>query len=638
MKESHRIWEAVACFVFLSVFTSACVNHITEEAGEATVSEKNIPFTFTAGIHKATNTRVADNQFETEDVVGLFALAGSTTMKEERYADNLRFVRSSTNEFVADESFYYPDDGVTLQLISYYPYRAEGVAIGESTMPVAVAASQNLPADYSHSDFLIAVKENVIASKTAVPLMYNHKFFRLKITLIPGEGEDVESLLTSNPTLAVNGFYSKAIYDFQKETFSGYSDDEEEITPAGEWEIMDEQLVGKELILIPQEATEGVQYIVLEVGDKPYLVYLPSSLELKSGKQRELEVTFVASEDILMSKVSGEIGDWEGTEKDQTESQTLHKYVDVSKLTFDKSNVYKVLHGKKQVAEICKEYLLTPDFSSEAIVAYPMKADATVDLTQGKVVQLLGQPAGTSVHGGTVSWNQENHSLSYVAGTQSIRNNVYVMKDGSLSLSFTAKDEVLPVLVLSDVVRDVRGGSSPNYPLVKIGTQYWMRSNLKVTLYADGNEIPELKVVTTGAIGYLTSEKGNCYYTAATALSDKLLPAHWSMPNWEDWNILKAYLKDDASLLKAGTWLPSKVGEAVQPATNLSGFNGVPVGMYVGLFQADYEGIHLGYWTLDNSNAAIADKVFYMKSNTNLIEESNAGTDTKAFSIRCIRK
>lgn len=61
MKESHRIWEAVACFVFLSVFTSACVNHITEEAGEATVSEENIPFTFTAGIHKATNTRVADN-------------------------------------------------------------------------------------------------------------------------------------------------------------------------------------------------------------------------------------------------------------------------------------------------------------------------------------------------------------------------------------------------------------------------------------------------------------------------------------------------------------------------------------------------------------------------------------------------
>lgn len=638
MKESHRLWEAVACFVFLSVFTSACVNHITEETEGTTVGEEYIPFTFVAGIHEATNTRVANNQFEAEDVVGLFALAGSTTMNEERYADNLRFVRSSTNEFLSDESVYYPDDGVTLKLISYYPYRAEGVAMGESTMPVAVAASQNLPADYSHSDFLIAVKENVIASKTAVPLMYNHKFFRLKITLIPGEGEDVENLLMSNPTLAVNGFYSKAIYDFQKETFSGYSDDEKEITPAGEWEIIDERLVGKELILIPQEATEGVQYIVLEVGGKPYLVYLPSTLELKSGKQRELEITFVTSEDVLMSKVNGEIGDWEGTDKDQTESQTLHKYVDVSKLTFDKSNVYKVLHGKKQVAEICKEYLVTPGFSSEAIVAYPMKADATVDLTQGKVVQLMGQPSGSSIHGGTVSWNEENHSLNYVAGTLSIRNNVYMMKDGRISLSITSNDEVLPVLVLSDVVRDVRGGGSPNYPLVKIGTQYWMRSNLNVTLYADGNEIPKLDVVTSDATGYLKSDNGNCYYTATTALSDNLLPAHWSIPNWEDWNILKAYLKDDASLLKAGTWLPLTVDEAVQPATNLSGFNGISVGMYVGKFQANYEGKHLGYWTLDNQNTAIAEKVFYMKSSTNLIEESNAGIDTKAFAIRCIRK
>ena len=51
-----------------------------------------------------------------------------------------------------------------------------------------------------------------------------------------------------------------------------------------------------------------------------------------------------------------------GTEIDHTESVTLHKYIDVSKLTFEKSNVYKVLHSGKQVAEICKEYLVTSEF------------------------------------------------------------------------------------------------------------------------------------------------------------------------------------------------------------------------------------------------------------------------------------
>ena len=114
--------------------------------------------------------------------------------------------------------------------------------------------------------------------------------------------------------------------------------------------------------MIPQEATVGYQYITLEAAGKLYTSLLPSTLQLESGKQRELEITFVSAEDILMSKVNGEIGDWDGTEVDHTESGILHKYIDVSKLTFEKSNVYKVIHSGKQVAEICKEYLVTPDF------------------------------------------------------------------------------------------------------------------------------------------------------------------------------------------------------------------------------------------------------------------------------------
>lgn len=64
------------------------------------------------------------------DEVGLFALAGTTTMQEERYVDNLHFIRSSNGEFESNESVYYPDDGVTLNLISYYPYQKSGVGIG----------------------------------------------------------------------------------------------------------------------------------------------------------------------------------------------------------------------------------------------------------------------------------------------------------------------------------------------------------------------------------------------------------------------------------------------------------------------------------------------------------------------------
>ena len=425
MKLFYNLQRGVGLLVFCTILLSACVNHISEEE-EDSVNNGDIPLKFIADIRESVGTRMANNNFAEGDEVGLFALAGTTTMQEERYVDNLHFIRSSNGEFESNESVYYPDDGVTLNLISYYPYQKSGVGIGESTMQVAVSTTQNIPDDYSHSDFLIASKEEVLASKEAVALTYNHQFFRLKIVLIPGEGENLEDMLSVKPTLSVSGFYTKTSYDFQKKTFSGYSE-EKDIIPAGEWEIKDGRLIGKEFILIPQEATPGYLYITLE-----------------------------AAEDVLMSKVNGEIGDWDGTEIDHTESVTLHKYIDVSKLTFEKSNVYKVLHSGKQVAEICKEYLVTPEFSSQAIVAYPMKKDGSVDLSQGVVAQLLGKSG--KVNGGSVSWNMEDYSLAYVDGILPIRNNVYVMANGTVSLSVTTADDVLSVLALEDIVRDVRGG------------------------------------------------------------------------------------------------------------------------------------------------------------------------------------
>ena len=333
MKTCHNLSVGVGSFIFCCIVFTACVNHISEEGKD--VNNGDIPLKFVADIHEIMNTRVVNNSFEEGDEVGLFALAGTATMQEERYADNLHFVRSSTGEFVSDESVYYPDDGITLNLISYYPYQKSGVAMGESSMQVTVATTQDKPDDYSHSDFLVASKKEVLASKDAVALTYTHQFFRMKIVLVPGEGENIEEILSVKPTLSVSGFYTKAIYDFQKKTFSAYSE-EKDITPAGEWEIKDGRLVGKELILIPQETTVGYQYITLEAAGKLYTSLLPLTFQLESGKQRELEITFVSAEDILMSEMNGEIGDWEGTEVDHTESVILHKYIDVSELTFEK--------------------------------------------------------------------------------------------------------------------------------------------------------------------------------------------------------------------------------------------------------------------------------------------------------------
>ena len=534
------------------------------------------------------------------------------------------------------EPIYYPDDEVTLRLISYYPYQEEGVNMGESTMSVAVETDQNLSAGYFCSDFLVASQNLQSAPKGAIALHYDHKFFKLKIALVGKEGEELQGILDADPKLSVCGFYTKAIYDFQKETYSAFSN-EKSITPAGKWEIQGDRLSGKEVILIPQETTLGYQYIVLDVGGKIYTSPLPSSLQLQSGKQSELAISFIPTEDVLISKVEGEINSWEDGNTGQSGSEVFHNYVDVSKLVFDDSKVYKVLSAGQQVAEICKEYLVTPDFSSQAIVVYPMKDNHAVDLSKGTVVQLVGH--ADKVHGGTVAWDLKEHSLKYTPGNQAARSKVYILPDGQIALSMP--EEMLPVLAMKDIMRDVRGSSIHNYPIVKIGTQYWMGSNLKTSLYIDGEEIPKLEIMNAGATGYLLSQTDKSYYfySFGTIVSNKLLPVGWNMPDWNDWNMLKTYLSNDASLLKTGTWkaISTGAGAIVGTATNLTGFDGYPVGMYAGKFQSAYEGKYLSYWTLNEAGTDADEKIFLLRSDKNEIAEGNTGLD-KAYAIRCIRK
>ena len=611
---------------------TACVNHISEEEGEI-INNGDIPLKFVADIHEIMNTRVVNNSFGEKDEVGLFALAGTTTMQEERYADNLHFVRSSTGEFVSDESVYYPDDGVTLNLISYYPYQNSGVAMGESSMQVTVATTQDKLDDYSHSDFLVASKKEVLASKDAVALTYNHQFFRMKIVLVPGEGENIEEILSVKPTLSVSGFYTKTIYDFQKKTFSAYSE-EKDITPAGEWEIKDGRLVGKELILIPQEATVGYQYITLEAAGKLYTSLLPSTLQLESGKQRELEITFVSAEDILMSKVNGEIGDWDGTEVDHTESGILHKYIDVSKLTFEKSNVYKVIHSGKQVAEICKEYLLADNIDAQAIVVYPVLNGAT-DLNNGTVICLLDEPA--SIHGGKVSWNKVNNALDYTPGNQSIISDFYITQDNSISIS--KPENPLPVRLQEEVLTDIRNTETQTYPIVKIGIQYWMGRSLEATHYTDGKAITLKKDFTTTA-GYYTGKFKDApqdfyFYNSEAVISGKLSPQGWSIPTETEWELLKQYINNDASKLKFGPWSSDENGDKL-PILNITGFNGVPEGYILKSKNGYTNGLYtVVYWST-NSSGNQTNRAIYLLHTTNEIKDGNI-TD-RALSVRCIRK
>ena len=187
-----------------------------------------------------------------------------------------------------------------------------------------------------------------------------------------------------------------------------------------------------------------------------------------------------------------------------------------------------------------------------------------------------------------------------------------------------------------DMFCDVRGETIHYYPIVKIGTQYWMRSNLEATKYINGDDIPVLSEMVEEAAGYLLND-GNYFYTPNAVLTGNLLPIDWKVPTWEDWNLLKDYLKN-ASLLKSGKWRAlSSTDTTVEGVNNLSGFNALPVGMWYAKGKiADYAGRYLGYWTLEDSGV-IPEEVFMLMSNSDEISSGKTSVD-KAYALRALRK
>ncbi|MCX6154480.1 MAG: fibrobacter succinogenes major paralogous domain-containing protein [Candidatus Kapabacteria bacterium] len=135
---------------------------------------------------------------------------------------------------------------------------------------------------------------------------------------------------------------------------------------------------------------------------------------------------------------------------------------------------------------------------------------------------------------------------------------------------------------------------------VKIGNQIWMKKNLDVDHYRNGDPIPEAKDsalwanLTTGAWCYYNNDPANgkiygkLYNWYAVNDPRGLAPSGWHVPSDSEWKILENYLGGDSivgdKLKEKGTshWISPNTG-----ATNESGFTGLPGGgrNYDGTFE-----------------------------------------------------
>jgi len=225
---------------------------------------------------------------------------------------------------------------------------------------------------------------------------------------------------------------------------------------------------------------------------------------------------------------------------------------------------------------------------------------------------------------------------------------MYVMKDGYILYQnkTTEIDSIIFYYPYEITVTDI---DSNVYPVVIIGTQYWMAENLKTIRYNDNTTIP--LVTSTSAWTNLTSA-AYCWYdndsaTYASAYgalynwkavdTDKLCPTGWHVPTNNEWITMLDYVGGDtiaASKLKeTGNthWTSSN-----EDATNETGFTALPGG-YRGTNGSFLRLGTSGHWwtaTSYSSTHAIAKS---MSSDTSLVNSGNANKCVGGMSIRCVK-
>ena len=622
-------------WLIMALLITSCINKVSDE-----IKESNIPISFSVKTGK-TATKATKNTFDTGDRTGIFAMLTGNSLDKQRYIDNLLLECGEGSTLIPKKEVYYPEGDATLDFISYYPYQAESASKGSSLLDVVVQADQSKATGYSLSNFMTARIENVPNSEKNVKLEYKHQFAKIKLVLMPKEGEDADDMLKANPRIIATGFKTQVAYDLQSDKLSAIDDaSEKDIVPFGTWKKEGNTLSGKEFIVIPQTHSDSGQAFTLEWNGKIYTCSLPSAV-IKEDTELEICINALQSTSETLTGVIASIKEWGFNEQGESENKYDITAIHTASLSFRTSDIYRIYYRGRPVAEVCREYLYatsTDAVDSKAIVAYPVQDNEQTDLMNGIVLQLPDKTA--MIHGGKVSWNESENLLTYIAGHSQPIEKFYIDANKKI-VTEKPTETTLAINVSSHVIRDIRNGTLQTYPIVKIGTQYWMKEDLQVTHYNDSRSMPLIQTLGGGE-GYFKRDDCDAYfYNGEVVLTGRLAPLDWKLPTENDWNRLKEYIGENASVLKkAGAWSPD-----VNSATNETGFSIQPKGLLLErgnkttLINANSS---TAYWVHDGTQKQLDKVVMFTNSNNDIAFKNAVKPEGKdyynAFSIRCIKE
>lgn len=236
---------------------------------------------------------------------------------------------------------------------------------------------------------------------------------------------------------------------------------------------------------------------------------------------------------------------------------------------------------------------------------------------------------------------------------------------GQFRVTLTATNSMGSNSVSSTVVCESEGGCSTCetgtvtdvqgniYKTIKIGDQWWMAEDLKVTKYRDGTSIPNVpdgtawRDLTTGAYCNVNIEPykdpviyanyGKLYNFHAANDKRNLCPIGWHIPSEAELLTLVNYLGGEAvaggKIKKAGTshWISPNTG-----ATNESGFSALPAGIREWGEYNTAIGNNARYWSSKTGTSELRAYMISVSFNSASLTY-NQTYKTEGICIRCIK-
>ena len=217
---------------------------------------------------------------------------------------------------------------------------------------------------------------------------------------------------------------------------------------------------------------------------------------------------------------------------------------------------------------------------------------------------------------------------------------------------------MVPVILGQDTVTDIDGNV---YQTVQIGDQLWMKENLKVTHYNNGEEIPtgysndDWANLSTGAYTVYddnesnTNTYGNLYNWYAVDDSRAIVPEGWHVSTDDEIKELEMYLGMSQEEADISEWRGTDEGSKLSgradlwndgdlennPEFGTSGFTALPGGYRNDGDIYDDMGSHGYFWssTENSSNYAWNRVLYYYSSDIDRYDY-----DKKfGFSVRCVK-